>query len=116
MDWSSYKRLCDSPQVFSRWMLEQTILLAQSRGLHCEPLQQVLAGSVIEKPDDHTGGHITDMFTLELELGYAQRLVALIAEAGAAGDVTPATRNRGLGGFLEAWREYAEFLQQPLNQ
>jgi hypothetical protein len=56
------------------------------------------------------------MFTLELELGYAQRLVALIAEASAAGDATPATRQRGLGGFLEAWREYAEFLQQPRNQ
>lgn len=115
MDWNSYKRLCDSPPVFSRWMLEQTILLAQSRNVHCEPLQQALAGSVIEKPDGHTGGSVTDMFTLDLELGYAAQIVALITQASAAGDATPATRNRGLGGFLEAWREYAEFLEQQLN-
>lgn len=116
MDWSSYKQLCDTPPVFSRWMLEQTIALAQARGLCCEQLQQTLAGRALEKPGDHIGGSATDMFTLDLAPVDARRIVDLIALASACGDSTPATRHRGLGGFLEAWREYAEFLNQQRTQ
>ena len=29
MDWERYKSLCDSPQVFSRWMIEQSVELAK---------------------------------------------------------------------------------------
>ena len=112
MDWDCYKRLCDSPPVFSRWMLEQTVALAQAQNLPSDQLQLVLGGRALEKPADHIGGDATDMFTLRLELGYAREIVDVIARASAAGEHTPATKNRGLGGFLEAWREYAEYLQQ----
>lgn len=110
MDWERYKNLCDSPQVFSRWMIEQSVELLRARQIDCDVLVSALNGSALDKPADHRGGRATDMFELALSAGDAEVFVAAIAAAVAEGAQTSGTRDRGLGGFLEAWQEYARSL------
>ena len=112
VDWDSYKRLCDAPDTFPRWMLEQTIALAEAQGERVRELVAALEGEPLAKPRDHRGGAVTDMFRLELPLFAARRVHELVCAAVAAGLTTEATRARGLGGFEAAWREYLEHLQQ----
>ena len=105
MDWERYKQLCDQPNVFSRWMLQQTIeLLGEG------PVADALAGAMrvpaLEKPCDHRGGPATDMFVLELEAAARRAVLDLVVVAREAGTSTQATSGRGLGGFVEAWSEY----------
>lgn len=108
LDWERYKQLCDSPDAFSRWMLEETSELVG------EPLagalRRAMAGEPIDKPDDHTGAELTDMFSLRLTPEQASAIHARVAEAVDAAQATTRTRSRGLGGFEEAWREYAQYL------
>lgn len=108
MEWGRYKQLCDSPDAFSRWMLEETSELVG------EPLVGVLrramAGEPIDKPDDHSGTELTDMFSLSLCPEQAGAIHARVAEAVGAAQTTTRTRSRGLGGFEEAWREYVQYL------
>ncbi|HEY5679634.1 MAG TPA: hypothetical protein VIS55_06170 [Pseudomonadales bacterium] len=105
MDWERYKQLCDQPNVFSRWMLNQTIELIGESPV-ADTLAGVLGSFPLEKPDDHRGGPATDMFVLELESGVRRAVVELVLLAREAGAATEATSHRGLGGFVEAWREY----------
>ncbi len=108
LDWVAYKRLCDTPDVLSRWMLEQTVELLDG-ALH-NALQEALTGAPLPKPDDHKGGAATDMFQLTLTREQVLAIHAQISVAVVAGETTSATRGRGLGGFEEAWREYIEHL------
>jgi hypothetical protein len=110
LDWDTYKQLCDSPEVFSRWMLEQTSELLD--GELSERLAGSLAGKPLDKPEDHTGGMSTDMFLLTLHATEADAIAERVAGAAAAGVTTSGTRGRGLGGFREAWREYSQYLSQ----
>ncbi len=110
MDWDTYKRLCDSPGVFSRWMLEQTLELLDAELGH--RLTGSLHGVALVKPHDHSGGPATDMFPLELAPEEATAIADRVAAATAAGETTSGTRRRGLGGFEEAWQEYARHLSQ----
>ncbi|NIV22844.1 MAG: hypothetical protein GWN51_04180, partial [Gemmatimonadetes bacterium] len=103
-----YKQLCDQPNVFSRWMLHQTIELAGETPV-ADALAGVLGSPPLEKPDDHRGGPATDMFVLELEAGTRRAVVDLVARARESGAATEATSDRGLGGFVEAWREYLDW-------
>jgi len=112
MDWNEYKRLCDSPPVFSRWMLEQSIELLQTEPRLAVALGRVLADSAIEKPNDHRGDGKTDMFFVTLSVGEANDVVSAMRTAIEGGRTTVATRARGLGGFLEAWREYANYVER----
>ncbi len=68
MDWSAYKSLCDSPQTFSRWMLEQSVELLADEAPLAERVAAVLRDTPLEKPVDHRGGAPTDMFTLALSV------------------------------------------------
>ncbi len=111
MDWQRYKQLCDSPPVFTRWMLEQTIELVRGADGEYESLEAVLQGQALLKPDDHKGGAATDMFELQLSEQQASGILAIVTGASARGEMTPATRQRGLGGFVEAWREYENYLK-----
>ena len=105
MDWERYKQLCEQPNVFSRWMLQQTIeLLGESPA--ADRLAGALTAPALEKPRDHRGGPATDMFVLELESGVRRAVLELVVVAREAGAVTRATSGRGLGGFVEAWSEY----------
>jgi hypothetical protein len=116
MDWNEYKRLCDSPRMFSRWMLEQCLeLLAADLRLR-EALERALRGAPLDKPSDHRGGAHTDMFEVTLAPDDAREIHRLIGDAVRGGRTTTQTRPRGLGGFEEAWREYAAYVEQIHNQ
>jgi hypothetical protein len=108
LDWDAYKRLCDTPDVISRWMLEQTAELLNG-ALRVE-LENALKLSPLLKPCDHKGGAATDMFQLSLTTEQVQAVHERIVSAVAGGATTSGTRARGLGGFEEAWREYVDHL------
>jgi limonene-1,2-epoxide hydrolase len=112
MEWKEYKRLCDSPQVFSRWMLGQTIELLGEEAPLADALALVLCGRPLEKPHDHRGGLLMDMFEVILPLSEATAIHRIVRDAARAGRATSATRPRGLGGFEETWREYAAYVER----
>jgi hypothetical protein len=109
MDWARYKALCDSPEVLSRWMIEQTLELLGDADA-AAALRAVLGGAPLEKPSDHRGGMATDMFVLALSLGQVRAISEAVQGAVASGQTTSGTRTRGLGGFVEAWDEYQRHL------
>jgi hypothetical protein len=111
MNWDRYKALCDSPEVCSRWMLEQTLELLGDEALR-ERLQAVMGGAPLEKPLGHRGGAATDMFVVSLTLAEAHGVLEAVEAAVARGATSSATRARGLGGFGEAWREYVQHLRR----
>jgi hypothetical protein len=107
MSWAAYKQACDQPDVVSRWLLEQTCELLDDSELK-DVLHSVLrSGEPLAKPADHKGGVATDMFRIELGAAETHRICNCVAVAAAAQRETRGTRGRGLGGFVEAWREYA---------
>ena len=108
MDWDTYKRLCDTPDVLSRWMLEQTMELLE--GPLRSELEAVMRRAPIAKPEDHRGGSATDMFQLTLGSAQVVAVHEVVTTAVASGERTSGTIGRGLGGFEEAWREYVDHL------
>jgi limonene-1,2-epoxide hydrolase len=112
MDWNEYKALCDSPPVFSRWMLEQSVELLVDEPRLASALANLLETSPIEKPRDHRGGAATDMFVVSLSARESREIFAAIGTAIDDGRTTTATRARGLGGFRETWREYAAYVER----
>jgi len=113
MDWQRYKAICDAPDVCSRWLLEQTLELLDHDDL-ASRLRADMARAPIDKPADHRGGAATDMFAMTLSYDEVAALRELVERAAGAGATTSATRGRGLGGFIEAWREYEQFLERLL--
>ena len=112
LEWSEYKALCDSPHVFSRWMLQQTRELLDAVPQLAASVARILEGPILEKPADHRGGPQTDMFVMDLSLAEARATLAVIDAAVASGRTTTATHGRGLGGFHEAWLEYVNYLER----
>jgi hypothetical protein len=108
LDWERYKQICDTPAVFSRWMLEQSCELL-SPAL-CARVDHAMVRGVLDKPAGHRGGTPTDMFVLTLTLEEVESILATILAAEAAGKTTSGTRDRGLGGFAAAWGEYRDSL------
>ncbi|MCZ6855407.1 MAG: hypothetical protein O7G86_15960 [Gammaproteobacteria bacterium] len=111
MDWECYKRLCDQPNYWSRWMLEQTLELLDDAEVS-EAIESAMDREPLAKPADHRGGCSTDMFELALTLAEANRVSELVNEAIAGGKTTAGTKNRGFGGFCEAWDEYGRYLSE----
>ncbi len=104
LDWECYKRICDEPQVFSRWMLEQTgELLDATLAAQIDP---ATLGVPYDKPADHQGSAATDMFRLALDRHTLRAIHAAVQAAVLEQRRTSGTRARGLGGFEEAWAEY----------
>ncbi len=115
MDWDRYKALCDTPDVCSRWMLQQTLELLNDGALQAR-LERVLAEQPLPKPEDHRGGAATDMFRVDLSFEEVQAVRRQVEAARSRGATTSATRGRGLGGFIEAWQEYEAFLaREPVR-
>jgi limonene-1,2-epoxide hydrolase len=112
MDWNEYKRLCDSPPVFSRWMLEQSIELLADEPRLAHAIARALEGPALEKPRDHRGGTSTDMFVVSLSARDASEIVEAVDAAIDKGRTTTATRARGLGGFRETWCEYVTYIER----
>lgn len=110
MDWERYKALCDSPPVCSRWLLEQTRELIADPSL-AAAVQAALAGEPLPRPADHRGGPASDMFVTGFSLGEARALRETVERAVHQGRTTSATAGRGLGGFVEVWRELETFLE-----
>ena len=113
MDWQRYKARCNAPDVWSRWMLMQTMELLAGQDELIAPLQRALDGPPLAKPAGHKGGPATDMFQLALNEAQAKTILATVRQAAQRGAQTSCTRGRGLGGFQEAWLEYRQFLAAP---
>jgi hypothetical protein len=112
MDWDRYKALCDSPDVCSRWLLEQTLELVVDPAVAAR-LRAALEAAPVPKPDDHQGADDTDMFRMSLSLAEVRGIRRRVDEAIIAGITTSGTRERGLGGFAETWQEYQRYLERP---
>jgi len=108
VDWERYKRLCDQPNVVSRWMLEQTLELVAGHEI-AAALRAALAAEPLPRPADHRGGAATSMYVLDLAPAQRATILQLVQAARDAGAATSATAGRGLGGFVEAWREYLDW-------
>lgn len=67
-------------------------------------------GMPVEKPTDHKGSDLTDMFALRLEPEEAKQVLLSIQTAVASNRTTSATVNRGLEGFLQVWQEFVAAL------
>ena len=111
MDWTTYKKIADRPEFMSRWMLMQSSELLSDD--LADKLLACTAGSPVEKPVDHTGSVLTDMFALRLEPEEAKQVLLSVQAAIASGRTTSATANRGLEGFLQAWQEFVAALPKP---
>ena len=114
MEWDEYKSLCDRPFTFSRWMLEQTIALVRDETHLADALMTALRGPVLTKPVDHKGGPETDMFEVRMDVTQARAIHCLVREAALSGQRL-AARQRGLGGFDAAWREYVDILERETH-
>lgn len=126
MDWAQYKILADTPGIWSRWMLEQTLELLQHPRLasdSCGSLSAVrerivsqlhtcMTQASIPKPADYKGGPSLDMFRLSLGPSETRALLALVQQATDIGLTTSGTAKRGLGGFVAAWQEYLGSIDQ----
>lgn len=111
MDWETYKALCDRPDYWTRWMLEQCIdLVAQlERADLSDLLLTAAAAPSLDVPRDHKGPDATRVVQLSLTAAQRAAMLEAIIEAERLGLRTPQTAARGLGGFIEAWREYVSF-------
>ena len=108
MDWKCYKQRCDLPEMWSRWMLNETIaLLGEQVGEQshlAQILEEAMRQTPLAKPDDHRGGPETDMFELSLGGAEVGEIVAVIEQA--IQRETKTSGGRSLGGFDEAWQEF----------
>ncbi|MFV2089548.1 MAG: hypothetical protein ACC642_02735 [Pseudomonadales bacterium] len=75
-------------------------------------IDEVLGAAPVVKPADHQGDELSDMFELTLTGAQVTAIGAAVRAAVSAGQTTTGTRDRGLGGFIEAWSEYAEYLSR----
>ena len=114
MEWPEYKTLCDQPDHWSRWMLEQCLQIFLSDGDAdlVDELSRALQTAPLAKPADHRGPRETDMFRLSLEKGARMRALRAVerrVDASRSSGDGAAAMGRGYAGFVEAWREYASF-------
>ena len=109
MDWASYKRLCDQPNYWSRWMLEESKQLFDAAGANdiAQQLADALGKPPLPLPDGHNGSPLAQMFVLDMPSGQRARAADLMAHLVARKVRTARTAERGLGGFAEAWQEFA---------
>ena len=110
MDWQTYKQLCDQPDYWSAWMIDQCCQLLQasdvSEALEVDQtLRADLGRSFLPQPPDHSGDVRTQMYQVTITQEQAQLLLGVIEHAARQGLFTQGTQSRGLGGFAEACEE-----------
>ncbi len=111
MDWSSYKEICDRPDVLSRWMLRRSAqLLADLEPPETElgrVLNEAAEGELIPAPVDFRGPPELRMVCAGLDTGTVARvwfhLHELMAQCTAE-----EVRALRLVGIEVAWREYRD--------
>ena len=111
MQWDAYKELCDQPDYWSRWMLEQCAdLMAQQQKADLQALlEAALEQPPLPMPLDHRGPPATQMYQLQFTRTQRQAMLLAVAEAQQKGLTTSQTKRRGLGGFVQAWQEYVSY-------
>ncbi len=102
MYWSTYKQLCNRPDVVSRWMILSTAELLKEGSSARQALVATLARSPLPRPQGHGGDARVDMFELSLPVAVIREIAARVRAARRAGI---RVGGRGLGGFSEAWDE-----------
>lgn len=108
MDWATYKKLCDRPDVMSRWML------IQSRQLLPATLADLLSErtcKLIAKPAGHRAQSLADMFQLKLSGPEARRIVQALTANLADGRQLPDLHKREH--FLLVWQALLAFVESP---
>lgn len=111
MDWAAYKTACDQPDTWSRWMLSQCAEIFEQVAATelANEMRAALTQPAIPAPDDFKGGSKAQMFRLQLSVSECCAAVAAVRTAQRLKITSLATQARGLGGFEEAWREYAQW-------
>lgn len=109
MDWSSYKKVCDQPNVLSRWLLIQTSAVC-SNELR-QRIEAILAAVPLEKPEDHKGGAALDMFETYFSLAGVRAISVHVEAACSSGTQTTGDVVRDYQGILRAWQEYERMLE-----
>lgn len=109
MDWSTYKTICDRPNVLSRWVLQQTAAVCDSEKE--DQFGAILESVPLEKPDDHKGGPVLDMFDTHFSLQCVQDISEQVRTACNAGIQTKGDVVRDYNGILRAWQEYERMLE-----
>lgn len=105
MNWQTYKQLSDTPSVVSRWLLIQTRTLVPAS---LQPrIDTALAQPPLEKPPGHIGDERSDMLTLDWPSEEVAAVLHAVERAAESGERLEG--GRSLAGFVEAWREYANF-------
>lgn len=110
MDWDEYKKICDRPNVLSRWMLEQTAAVCDSTT--CGQLEAVRDTKPIARPADHRGGSAVDMFVTDFAPDQVREIIQHVAQAEANGVKTSGLLVRNYSGILKAWQEYQRSLSE----
>ena len=110
-DWVRYRALCDRGDVLSRWLVEQTAGLLDGLGAATlgDAVRAVLRGAPLPRPADHRGGVEAEFFEARLPLPTVRSVTAAVREAAADPD-RRLPNGRGLGGVVEAWQEYQDWL------
>lgn len=109
MDWSSYKKVCDKPNVLSRWLLQQTSMVCDTEIKQC--FESILKTVPLEKPEDHKGGQMLDMFQTNFSQAEVRNISVQVAAACDAGIQTTGPVVRDYLGILRAWHEYERMLE-----
>ncbi len=111
MDWATYKSLCNRPDYWSAWMLEQCeeLFLQLREKQLLDDLHRARAATPLPLPDGHSGDSKARMFQLSLPAERRRRMLQAVVAASSQGVTTSGTHSRGLGGFVEAWREFADY-------
>ena len=110
MDWQTYKHLCDQPDYWSAWMIDQCCQLLQVSDVPealavAQTLQKDQKKPCLPQPADHTGDSRTQMLQVTITQEQGQLLLGVIEHAARQGLFTQGTQSRGLGGFAEACEE-----------
>ena len=109
MDWSTYKIICDKPNVLSRWLLQQTAAVCDAEIKQC--FESILKTVPLEKPSDHKGGEVLDMFQTDFSQAKVRNISVQVAAACDAGIQTSGPVVRDYLGILRAWQEYERMLE-----
>ena len=110
MDWQTYKHLCDQPDYWSAWMIDQCCQLLQASDVSeatavDQALRADLGRPFLPQPPDHSGDVYTQMYQVTITQEQGQLLLGVIEHAARQGLFTQGTQSRGLGGFAEACEE-----------
>ena len=110
MDWQTYKRLCDQPDYWSAWMIDQCRQLLQASDVsEATAVDQTLCADLcrpfLPQPPEHSGDVRTRMYQVTITQEQGQLLLNVIEQAVGKRAFSQDTQSRGLGGFAQACEE-----------